>query len=98
MQENMESVSSSYTTKDFNLAAFLWCYKKEGKQAQLEKFVPSQEGPNKVVLYFTFTLPLSIEDVQKLVMSYFNGGCLVEPREFAGCGGRLKDIIHNQKL
>ena len=96
MQENME-ISSSYTTKDFNLAAFLWTYKKEGKKTELEKYVPSQEGPTKVVLYFTFTLPMSAEDGQKLAMSYFNGDCLVEPRDFAGAQGRLKDLIHSQK-
>ncbi len=96
METSME-IFSPYTTKDFNLAAFLWSYKKGDKHAELEKSVPSQEGPTKVVLYFTFKVPLNMQDTEKLVMDYFNGKCLVEPCEFVKYQGRLKDIIHSQR-
>ena len=96
MSTNME-ISSSYTTKDFNLAAFLWSYQKEGRHAELEKSRPTQEGKDKVVLYFTFKLPLGAKETDQLVMDYYNGKCMVEPCEFAKYQGRLKDLIYSQK-
>lgn len=96
MQEPME-IYSFYTTKDFNLAAFLWAYKLGDKHADMEDYTPTIEGAGKPILYFKFRLPLFAEDVRKLVMRYMNGDCLVEPRAFASNQGKLKDIIYQQK-
>jgi len=96
MDINME-IPSSFTTKDFNLAAFLWSFKKDDKKAQLSKYDTIQEGNSKAVLYFTFLLPATKEEVNTLVMSYYNGACQVEPKEFTSAQGRLKDLIHSQR-
>ncbi len=96
METSME-IFSYYTTKDFNLAAFLWCYKEGGQHADMEDATPSIEGAGKTVLYFKFKIPLSTEAVKKLVLRYMNGDCSVEPRAYAGAMGRLKDIIHSQR-
>jgi hypothetical protein len=97
MEIMMEMSFSFHTTKDFNLAAFLWCFTKEGEHTNLEEFVPHKDK-NKVVLFFKFKLPLTKEDTDKLVLSYLNSECSVEPRAFAAAMGKLRDIIQTQKL
>lgn len=97
-----DQVWSSYTTKDFNQAAFLWCFKKPGGcgvyRAEMIKSTPVLEGGKKTILYFEFKLPLTQDEVAQLIISYLNANCLVEPREFASAQGRLKDIIHAQRI
>lgn len=90
--------SSIYTTKDLNLAAFLWCFKVDGKHTNMEghnSCVP--EGGGKPVLYFKFKVPLAAAEMSQLVMSYLNGDCSVEPTKFAECQSKLKDIIYSQR-
>ena len=89
-------IESSYCTKDFNLAAFLWSYKYPKGVAELHSTTPTQEG-KRVVLYFQFTLPLIQADAEILVLQYLNGSCVVEPLAFTGCQGKLKDIIHTRR-
>lgn len=92
-------IESSFTTKDFNLAAFLWSYKYPSGAAELDATTPTPEGDNRrVVLYFKFKIPLTKEQTESLVMQYLNGSCVVEPLAFINCQGKLKDIIHSRRV
>ena len=92
----LETQVSEYSTKDLNLAAFLWCFTASGAKADLLRSTPTPSG-GKVVMYFTFTLPLSATDTSQLIMAYNNGRTIVEPRAYCAAQKRLKDLIHTAK-
>lgn len=92
----MDNVFSTYTTKDLNLAAFLWLLEEKGTKTILEKHVPTPVG-SKIVVYFTFRVPLNDAALNDVVLKYMNGMCSVEPRAYSRSQKSLRDIIYTQK-
>lgn len=78
---------NTYSTKDLTQAAFLWT--QEG--ARLEKASLQDER----TLYFEFSLPLSPEKIQELLLKVANGETLVEPLQFVQNQVKIREILGN---
>jgi len=82
---------TDYVTKDFNLAAFLWAQ----SEVHMTKHA-SGTSQHSRELFFTFSLPLSEQEVSELVNNYMNEACFVEPRSFCDAQSKLRQLIHSQ--
>lgn len=84
-----ESESASFTTKDLNHAAFMWCQDK----SELVKLNGQKSGSG-VTVFFQFKLALSREDLHQLQIDFANGKCRVEPGMFVDRQNKLRDLLH----
>ena len=81
-----------YDTKDFNLAAVLWCQ----KGVDLTNHAP-QDPLRPREIYFTFEFTdMTHEEVYNFVYNYMNGKCSVEPQAFTRAQASLKHLIHSK--
>lgn len=88
-----ELLESEYTTRDFNIAAFMWCQ----VGANLDRYYNGSEGGLRPVIYFVFKLPFSEKQRETLLFDYYNSRTLVEPKAFVAAQNKLKDLIHSCK-
>ena len=94
IEESTEVEPATFSTKDLNLAAYLWTL----SGVNLIGDAPKSPQGNHREIFFEFEFEEhSNDEVAKLQRDYFNKKTKVEPNEFVACQAKLKHIIYENK-
>jgi len=87
-------VNATYSTKDLNLASYLWAL----QGVDLISETPKASGGNTREIFFEFSFEgRTDKDVQGITREYFNGKSVIDPLKFAASQSRLRHLIHEQR-
>ena len=93
MTTKVDSKGWKYSTKDLNLASYLWSL----PDVVLVSDTPRPAG-NTHEIFFEFMFAGKDESaVKEVVYAYLNGNALVDPLQFTASQSKLRHIIHEKR-